>query len=472
MQLRDSFLNPANYIRPRSPEPGNYFQERTMRVVVWFMVIAIAFTASIDALWFFITGHVPEYTPAIIFVIFVCPILIHYIRINQLQFAGSILIGVLLIVNSFFLFVDTSQQSSPTAGYVMILIIAALILRSVPVFRLFMIVFLSSAIALTFSKLNSYSNVLLIHWAHTAFYCYLAITALVIGTLRQEFAKQVSDLNSALTLAHLETQRAENANAAKTRLLRSASHELRTPVHVITANIELLLRAVGYDIEAPLPSQTTLHDRATRIFANLNGLQDRINSILEASRLATDAIKMTSRSITSQDVDNMLENLRLLAEKKGLTFTSDRNLFGTTVYQTDPKALESILQNLVSNAIKYTAKGSVRILFSQDEENWIIDVADTGYGLDEEAIKHLFEPMYRSVKTAHLATGTGLGLTNTLSYAKLIGASVTLQSTSPNGSVFRAAFPKEKAIFTRQSDTSVDAPKVQMLDVQEVTQKA
>jgi len=153
-------------------------------------------------------------------------------------------------------------------------------------------------------------------------------------------------------------------------------------------------------------------------------------------------------------------NLILLAEGKNVTLnlkTPDK----LPMVESDEKKLHQVFTNIVSNAVKFTEKGSVDIIVKNDTKNIYVDIKDTGIGISEEALPHIFDE-FRQVdgSTTRRYEGTGLGLAIAYKTMKLLGSTIRVKSKLNKGSVFTIIIPiKWVGVIEKTADTVKPKPK-------------
>jgi signal transduction histidine kinase/CheY-like chemotaxis protein len=244
-----------------------------------------------------------------------------------------------------------------------------------------------------------------------------------------EIRLQHVDLNARLTQA-LEDSRV--ANAAKTRFLAVASHDLRQPVHALALFSSSLSRR-------KLDERT--REIAEHVETAIDTLSAQLDALLDVSRLDAGIVKANP---TSFRLDGLLarlaEQFAPLAEEKGLGLTLQ--CAPSTAVTTDETLLEQIVRNLLGNAIKYTDAGSIAIVVSADAQRVVLTVKDTGRGIPPAAVPHVFEEFYQVDNPGRdRSRGLGLGLAITRRLAGLLNLELSMQSTVGVGTTFTIGLP-------------------------------
>ena len=213
--------------------------------------------------------------------------------------------------------------------------------------------------------------------------------------------------------------------------LADLAHELRTPVMGILARVEAAQDGVLKDREANL---SAMHDEALR----LARLLDDLSALAEAERpgLLLDAVPVDIAAIAGAQMAAFADAFA----DRGIALSS---VLHPAVVDGDPKRLEQIVVNLLSNALRYTdAGGSVRVAVRRDGAEALLEVADTGIGVAAEDLPRVFTRFWRGEKSRSRDTGgAGIGLSIVKELVQAHGGSVTVESMPGEGSVFRVELP-------------------------------
>ncbi|MDR2607632.1 MAG: response regulator [Treponema sp.] len=244
-----------------------------------------------------------------------------------------------------------------------------------------------------------------------------------------------------------QTRRAESASRAKTEFLARMSHEIRTPLNAIIGLSEVELTKVSN-----LPAEGGLNDdegeRETlgnleKIYNSGSVLLGIINEILDISKIESGRFELSPEEYNIQSLlsDVVSQNL-IRIESKPVAFTLKVSPNLPARILGDEMRVRQILNNLLSNAFKYTRKGSVKLeawssRLGEDSVKLIFIVQDTGIGIKKEDLGRLFvEYSQLDVKRNRLIEGTGLGLSITKGLVELMGGSINVESVYGSGSKF------------------------------------
>lgn len=246
----------------------------------------------------------------------------------------------------------------------------------------------------------------------------------------------VSDRAAAEQALNESMLKLEEKELAKTRFLAAAGHDLRQP-----------LAAANLFVDALKLTEMTSHQdeiirRLDQAMVTFNGLLD---ALLNVSKLDAGMIKPEYSSVHVAELFNWLEqNFAPMATEKNLGFRLYFPMKEVLVIRSDIGLLKSILMNLVSNAIKFTASGAILVSARQRGGSVLIQVWDTGMGIPDEHSKHIFDEFYQINNPQRDRTsGLGLGLSIVKRALTLLGAKIICRSQVGHGSVFEFRLPLE-----------------------------
>jgi signal transduction histidine kinase len=231
-------------------------------------------------------------------------------------------------------------------------------------------------------------------------------------------------------------QKAQEGSRAKSEFLAVVSHELRTPLNAIIGYTDLL----EAEVSGPLTEEQ--HAQLMRIAGSSRHLMEVVDDILTFSRLEAGREDVVPEPVDYAElVRDAVALVEPIADKKGLSVHVAAPS-SSCIGETDARKLRQILLNLLSNAAKFTEKGAVWIEAHQEDDEIVIRVRDTGIGIPESYLEHIWEP-FSQVEPSHTRTagGTGLGLGIVHRLTRLMGGSVSVESTPGRGSTFTVRLP-------------------------------
>lgn len=235
---------------------------------------------------------------------------------------------------------------------------------------------------------------------------------------------------------NMMSEKLENLDRSRSQFVSNASHELKTPLATMKILIESLIYQDAFD---PAMTREFLTDIDKEI--------DRLNSVIGdlLTLVNMDSGEMRLR-LSDLQLDEMLaetvKRLTPLAVNRDINLTLEAH--AAPVVEGDSSKIQQVFYNLIDNAIKYTPSGGdVRVELSENARFAIIKVSDTGIGIPQTDIAHIFDRFYRVDKARSRETGgTGLGLSIVSQIVQLHGGQVNVQSVEDKGSVFTVTLPK------------------------------
>jgi len=226
-------------------------------------------------------------------------------------------------------------------------------------------------------------------------------------------------------------------NKLKSDFLASMSHELRTPLNAVIGYSALLIDGIKGDLtEGQL-------DYVTRSRAAAQHLLSLINDILDLSKIEAGKMPVYVERVSIPELINeVAQQVEQMVAAKNLTFSADVSPACPTV-DTDKTKVKQILLNLLSNAAKFTNRGSVRVTVNCTRDAIVLDVIDTGVGIKPEEINLIWED-FRQLDQSRTRSygGTGLGLSITRRLTQQLGGQITVHSVFGEGTTFSVRLPR------------------------------
>lgn len=239
-----------------------------------------------------------------------------------------------------------------------------------------------------------------------------------LDVLFMDFNKMVEELGSIETL--------------KTDFVSNVSHEIKTPLSIINNNAQLLNRS-------EITEQQRLEYIST-ILSAVRRLSDLIHNMLKLNKLEKQVIRPMAESydVSAQICECALQ-FEDMWEQKNINFEAD--VEERVMIQADAGLLELVWTNLFSNALKFTPQGGTIMLRQFSDEQFVtISVSDTGCGMDEKTLRHIFDKFYQG-DTSHATEGNGLGLPLVQRILQLLGGTISVKSILGKGTTFTVILP-------------------------------
>jgi len=247
-----------------------------------------------------------------------------------------------------------------------------------------------------------------------------------------ESNKRLRLIAEELTIAQAEIQKTV---AGKGEFLNIVAHELRTPLQPIIGYADKLLRRSD--------TGAWQKERLKIILSSAERLLRLVQDILDINKMETGTMKFRFEGVRMENfVEEVYKSFKPSVEEKGLTFTLDiPGALG--VVNADPHRLNQAFGNLITNAIKFTSKGSITISAKADGQTIKISVADTGIGIEEQYLPKIFTKFFQiDAHTKRRGEGTGLGLAIVNIIVEAHKGKVYVESSPGAGSTFIVVLPK------------------------------
>jgi signal transduction histidine kinase len=261
------------------------------------------------------------------------------------------------------------------------------------------------------------------------------------NTMITTIRKNESELQQAINDLQVAKETAEAANRAKSEFLAKMSHEIRTPMNAVIGLANILA------MTKPLTEKQTEFIQTLQISGD--NLLSLINDLLDFARLEEGALVLEQVEFNIVEItQKMLSIMANRAEEKNLQLLFDASRIRHSYYIGDPLRVQQIITNLVSNAIKFTESGFVKISLYEPDNNHTgsttlcIGVSDSGIGIAPEKLDSIFDKfMQADASTTRKYGGTGLGLSICKSLVQYMGGTIHTESTLGEGSTFTVCLP-------------------------------
>jgi signal transduction histidine kinase/CheY-like chemotaxis protein len=231
-------------------------------------------------------------------------------------------------------------------------------------------------------------------------------------------------------------EKAEESDRLKSAFLANMSHEIRTPMSGIIGFLNLL-------------NEPDLSDENKSVYINIvtqsgHRLLDTINDIIEVSKIESGSLQVNMSSVNVSELVGFYNGFfRQQTTQKGLEYVVNNCIpSGIRYFKTDKKKLDSIISNLIKNAIKFTPSGSVEFGCRLENQKLLFYVKDTGVGIPEDRLGSIFERFVQAdLSTSRTHEGSGLGLAIVKAYVEMLGGSISVESKIGKGTNFTFWIP-------------------------------
>ncbi len=275
-----------------------------------------------------------------------------------------------------------------------------------------------------------------ITWASAGAFVAILVIALLIYRSYRDKQKTNALLEKKNEEIERQKQELQELDQVKSRFFANISHELRTPLTLISAPVEQALNNESAD--------PAIREELAIVHRNTQKLRALVDDILSLSRLNTSKIEVHRHQVGPHAfLSRIRDNFSSLAEHLHLSLELDLEALPDAPILMDAGKTEKIVNNLLSNALKFTPDGgTVQLTAGLQAERWSVKVKDTGSGIAPEDLPHIFDRYYQSRQpNAPIQGGTGIGLALAKEYALLMNGALSVSSTEGEGSTFTLELP-------------------------------
>jgi signal transduction histidine kinase/DNA-binding response OmpR family regulator len=261
-------------------------------------------------------------------------------------------------------------------------------------------------------------------------------------------------------MAAQEAQRLSELDRMKSNFFANVTHELRTPLTLILGPLDNILKSKNLD---------------NKEFTQLKLMQQNGQDLLRLTNEILDLSKLEANKLTLNEVPvtlypylkRVVSMFETYAQKKGINLSFEYRAEAQLQVNLDESKFEKIVNNLLSNAFKFTPKnGSVSVKLEDIGHSLLLEVADTGRGIHPEDVPHIFNRFYQSSKPHADEGGTGIGLALVQEFTKLFGGSVKVESEVGVGSSFTIVFPKKQVMRPLGDSEALEIKNLQMAELE------
>ncbi len=288
-------------------------------------------------------------------------------------------------------------------------------------------------------------------WKTTYAYILYIIVLVLIVMVIMFFVLRIQNLKHNLELDEMEIKNVKEINEAKLRFFSNISHEIKTPLTLISGPVEVLHHKFKNDLE--------IRDKLQIVQKQAKKISRLLEQVLDFQRSDANQLKMHYSQFKWNDLLNdVVQDYRFLTdiENKNLKITSNE----TEIYvSADRLKLEKIVNNILNNAFKFTeANDKILVHFGRDEGDLVLSVEDTGRGIDKEDLPYIFDRFYQSINDNHkFIGGSGIGLAFTKRLVEMHGGSIIVESELNKGTIMTVRLPiilneKVMVAFEKEQD--------------------
>jgi len=230
----------------------------------------------------------------------------------------------------------------------------------------------------------------------------------------------------------------QKTDRLRRELVANVSHDLRSPIASIQGYLETI-QMKGESI-----TKEELNTYFGTVLSNTQKLNRLIDDLFELSKLDAEEITPNLENISMAElIQDLVQQFKPIAEKKGVTLEAEFRENPNALIEADISLMNRALTNLIDNAIHHTPEGGkVSISSIKSGKDFVLEISDTGCGIPEEDLAHVFDRFYQADKSRSEKQGAGLGLAIAQKIFRLHGAEVIVSSIENKGTTFRVAIPK------------------------------
>ena len=231
-------------------------------------------------------------------------------------------------------------------------------------------------------------------------------------------------------------EKAEESDRLKSAFLANMSHEIRTPMNGIIGFTDLLKK--------PDLTGEQKDSYINIIKKSGNRMLDTVNDIIDISKIDSGQVEISNSTFDiNNEIDEQYQFFKQEAFDKGLEFKLQNKLsYLHKLITTDKVKINSIVSNLIKNAIKYTDRGEIEIICEKKASNFVFEIKDTGIGIPKNRINYIFNRFEQAdIADLHAKEGSGLGLSIAKAYAEMLKGKIDVKSVVGKGSVFSFSIP-------------------------------
>jgi signal transduction histidine kinase/ligand-binding sensor domain-containing protein/DNA-binding response OmpR family regulator len=275
-------------------------------------------------------------------------------------------------------------------------------------------------------------------------FAYFLYLILIIGLIWFAYSLMVYRIGQKNLLLNqkLENERNEELNQLKLRFFTNISHEFRTPLTLISAPLDTLMD------EQTTPEEKRYNYRLIK--ENILRLKRLVDQLMDFRKAEHEKLKLKVRPLSLiAFVSSLTENFKDLAKRKGIHLKTSFSSEISEIQWFDPDILDKVLFNILSNAFKFTSSGgNVEVSIQADKSHAFIAIKDTGFGIDEDELPHIFDRFYSSEKPDKVYySGTGIGLAFSKKLIEIHHGQISASSVKGKETVFIVEIPVDRSSY-------------------------